>query len=381
HHPDILLITVDALRADRLGRGLTPAIDALAAGGAVFERAYAPSSVTRGSIPSIMTSLHPGRIRGRLIDYAIKLDPRHVVLAERLQRAGYQTRGFLCCAHHFGGAFEIGLDRGMERVVYDPSGEHLAHAAQTFFEDPALDGAPRFAWLHTYEPHLWAKLYPPALYGAAPGPRYDRTVEVVDRALAPLLAAVRARGRPTIVVIAADHGEGLGDHGVLQHAGVPYASQIHVPLVIAGAGIPARRIAAPVGLVGLGATLLELAGFSPELPAAQDGASFAPLIAAEPRDGVGGASGEGGASGAGGARGEGEAYAAVFQDRVIPFTAHSLVAGDYHLIEVAGRAPELYQLRADPGELVDLARREPAVLADLQRRLAVYRARGRIASF
>lgn len=365
-HPDILLITVDALRADRLGarqpdgQALTPALDALAAEGAVFERAFAPSTVTRGSLPPIMTQLSPGRLRGRLIDFALKLDPRHVLFAERLQRAGYATRGYLCCAHHFGGAFEIGLDRGLDQVIYNADGEHLAHAASAFFGDAALDGRPRFAWLHTYEPHLWSARYPAALYGAEPGPRYDRTVATGDRVLAPLLAAIRARGRPAIVVVTADHGEGLGDHGAVQHAGAPYASQIQIPLVIQGPAIAPRRITTTVGLIGLGDTLLELAGFSPP---PSDGPSFAHLLSETPRPDPG------------------EAYAAVFRDRVIPFTAHSLVAGDHHLVEIEGRPPELYDLRGDPRELVDLAAREPALLAKLRRRLAAHRARDRVPPF
>jgi arylsulfatase A-like enzyme len=365
-HPDILLVTVDALRADRLGArqpdggSLTPTLDALAGEAAVFERAFAPSTVTRGSLPPMMTQLSPGRLRGRLVDYALKLDPRHVLFAERLQRAGYATRGYLCCTQHFGGSFQIGLDRGFDRVVYNPSGEHLAHAAREFFRDATLDGRPRFAWIHTYEPHLWSTLYPPALYGNAPGPRYDRTVATVDRELAPLLAAIRARGRPTIVVVTADHGEGLGDHGVAQHAGAPYASQIHVPLLISGPAIAPRRITTTVGLVGLGDTLLDLAGFTPP---PSDGPSFAYLLSEAPP------------------AAPGEAYSAVFRDRVIPFTAHSLVAGDHHLVEVDGRPPELYDLRADPRELVDLAAREPALLAELRRRLAEHRARDRVPAF
>jgi Sulfatase len=351
-HPDLLLITIDAWRADRLGArqadgsALTPALDALAAEAAVLARAYAPSTVTRSSLPPIMTQLSPGRLRGRLIDFARKLDPRHVLLAERIQRAGYATRGFLCCAHHFGGPFDIGLDRGLDQVVYDPSIEHLADAAAGFFADAALDGRPRFAWLHAYEPHLWAGSYPAALYGTAPGPRYDRAVATVDHALAPLLAVIRARGRPTIVVVTADHGEGLGEHGISTHAGPPYASQIHVPLVIHAPGVAPRRIDRVVGLIGLGDTLLELAGFTPP---PSDGMSLASLLVGE---GAGVAS-----SGAAGVAGAGEAYSAVFHDRVIPFTAHSIVVGDHHLIEIEGRPPVLYDLARDPQELTDLAAR------------------------
>jgi arylsulfatase A-like enzyme len=130
--------------------------------------------------------------------------------------------------------------------------------------------------------------------------------------------------------------------------------------VISGPSIAPRRIATTIGLVGLGDTLLELAGFAPP---PSDGPSFAHLVSAAPRPGPG------------------EAYSAVFRDRVIPFTAHSLVVGDHHLVEVDGRPPELYDLRSDPRELVDLAAREPAVLAELRRRLADHRAHDRVPAF
>ncbi len=359
-HPDILLVTVDSLRADRITPALAPAIHTLASGGASFEHAYAPSTFTRGSLPSMMTSLTPGRVRGRLIDFALKLDPRHVLLAERLRRAGYATRGFLCCAHHFGGQFDLGLDRGLDRVLYDRSGEHLAQGAISFFSDAALDSAPRFAWLHTYEPHMWGAYYPGAIYGKAPGPRYDRTVASVDRALAPLFAAIRARGRPTIVIVTSDHGEGLGEHGALAHADMPYASLIRVPLLIATPGLPPMKIATPISLVALGDTVLELAGYTAQ---AGDVPSFSHLLTgpARPTDG--------------------EVYSVVLKDRAMPFTAHSLISGDHHLIEREGRAPELYDLRSDPGELVNIATREPARLADLQRRLAARRLHDRTPPF
>jgi arylsulfatase A-like enzyme len=359
-HPDVLIVTVDALRADRITPALTPAIAELAGGSVAFDHAYAPSTMTRGSVPAIMTSLTPGRLRGRLIDFALKLDPRHVLLAERLRAAGYATRGFLCCAHHFGGAFDLGLDRGLDRVLYNTSGEHLAKAAQTFFSDAAFDDKPRFAWLHTYEPHLWSTSYPIALYGREPGPRYDRTVATVDRVLGPLFAAIRTRGRPTIIVFTSDHGEGLGDHGVLVHAGVPYTSQIHVPLLIAAPGAASRHVDAPISLVGLADTVLELAGFAPP---GGDVSSFAAAVTGPARPD------------------EGEVYSIVLRDRVVPFTARSLIVGDHHLVEVDGRAPELYDLRADPQELTNIAAREPARLAELQRRLAARRARDQTQPF
>ena len=356
-HPDVLLITIDAMRADRLSASVTPNLAALA-DAVVFDRAYAPSSVTRGSLPTMLTALAPGRIRGRQIAFAIKLDPRHVIVAERFQRAGYQTRGFLCCPQHFGGPYDLGLDRGLDRVVYDPNGAHLAHAAGAFFAEQV--SAPRFAWLHVYEPHEWERLYPVDVYDEDRGVRYDRAVTETDRFLGPLIAAVRARPRPTIIVITSDHGEGLGEHGALHHAGTPYASQIHVPLIVIAPGTAPRRVTTPVSLAGLSETLLELAGFAPT--STGDGASLARVI-----DGT--------------STGDGEAYSVVLRDRQIPFAAHSLVSGDYHLVEYEGRAPELYNVAADPAELTDLAAREPALLAKLRARLAVHRERGRVPPF
>ena len=357
-HPDIVVVGIDALRADRVTRALMPNLAALRETGASFSRAYAPSTVTRGSIPSMVTMLSPGRIRGRLMGFALKLDPRHVLLAEQLQRAGYATAGFLCCAQHFGGPFEIGLDRGLEQTMFDRAGDHLVQAAISFLADPARDGRPRFAWMHMYEAHGAPQAYPPAIFGEDYPPRYDRAVADLDRILAPLWAAIAARGRPTIVIVTADHGEGLNQHGVRFHAGRPYVEQLHVPLIVVGvggalAGQP-RTIATTVSLTSLGATVIDLAGF---VPPAADGESLVPLIAGTAP------------------AGDGEAYSLVQRDRSIGFVARSLVAGDYHLVEVEGAPPLLFSLAADPGELDDLAAREPARLAELQRRLAIHRAR------
>jgi hypothetical protein len=126
----VILITIDTLRADRtpLGGGPAkmPALQALGERGAVFTRAYAPGNVTRRSVPSIITGLAAPRVRGKVAGWALRLDPRHVVLAERFAAAGYRTAGFMCCASFWSPEHKLGMSRGLGHLVIDKDGGKLA---------------------------------------------------------------------------------------------------------------------------------------------------------------------------------------------------------------------------------------------------------------
>src|SRR5690606_38920534 len=111
------LITIDTVRADATppygGSAEMPALAALGERGAVFSWAFAPSNVTRRSIPSMVIGLAPNRIRGRVVGWALRVDPRHVLLAERLRAGGYETAGFMCCAGFWSPEVRTGLQRGL----------------------------------------------------------------------------------------------------------------------------------------------------------------------------------------------------------------------------------------------------------------------------
>lgn len=365
-HPDIVLITIDTVRADRTppygGPADMPTLRDLGAHGSVFLHAYAPSNVTRRSIPAMITGLDPTRVRGRVVGWALRLDPRHVVLAERLRAGGYDTAGFMCCKGFWGEEARTGLARGLAHLVIDQRGAQLAAAARAWVDARARRPGPRpplFLWLHLIEPHNWTT-------GGPTGSDDDRK-KLYDRSLTQADAMVREvlagfTSGPPISVITADHGEALGDHGAPYHSTDLYNSNIQVPLVIAGPGIPPARIDETVSLTDLTPTLLELAGFV--APVGLDGRSLHDL-----------------ATGARPPRADaGEAFAAMIKDRSNPGGVTAIVRGAWKLIETAAGS-ELYEVRRDPGERVNLIAREPARAAELRLRLEAHRARAKLSPF
>lgn len=376
-HPDVVVLTIDTLRADqtRLYGGDTglPNLESAAGRGVVFDWAFTPSNNTRQSLSSIMTGLSPARLHGRVVEFGLRLDPRHVLVAERFLAAGYATAGFLCCMQHMGGRKKIGLDRGLETVAYQRDGDRLRDLATTWVRASAGEARPRFLWVHFFEPHDWTWQVP-----SRPGSerssdardRYAQSIQRADGFLAPILGAVENSRRPTILVIASDHGEGLGDHRALHHSSDLYNSQIRVPLVIAGPGVgESRRVEDPVALLDLAPTLLDLAGFEPPGMPAMDARSFAHLVRDTADRGPGGPSSAA------------EAYAVMVRDRSIARTGRALIAGRHKLIEIEGRKPELYDVVTDPAEARNLAARQPRLLDELTTRLRHRQAVDQVAPF
>ncbi len=360
-HPDIFLITIDTVRADHTplygGTADMPTLTQLGREGAVFQWAFSPGNVTRRSLPSIATGISATRVRGRVRGWALRLDPRHVLLAERLRAAGYDTAGFFCCASHFGAQHRLGLIRGIDHVELKKDGMALAEMTKNWLRERAASqpDRPLFVWIHFIEPHLWNETYPAKKFRGKPGRRYDMSLAAADRALGSVLAEVRSEARRdhTVVVVTADHGEGLGDHGHPHHSTALYNSQTRVPLVVVGPGIVKRRIAETVGLVDLAPTILDLAGFVPPGMPQMDGVSLAPVlrgeVATEPD--------------------QGEASSAMIADRSVAHGEQTLVVGRHKLI-YDGKRYELYDLGSDPKERHNLVAKEPELLATMKQRLA-----------
>jgi arylsulfatase A-like enzyme len=329
-----------------------PALHELAERGAVFERAYAPSNVTRRSIPAMMIGVHANRVRGRVVGWALRVDPRHVLLAERLRAGGYDTAGFMCCGSFWGPEARTGLGRGLDHLEIDGDGPRLAQRARAWLEarERAPGRRPLFLWMHLIEPHNWANGVPDTLADAERRKAYDRSLTRADALLPTVLGAFSGRpaDRAPIAIVTADHGEALGDHGVPYHATDLYNSNLHVPLVLAGPGIRVGRVPEAVSLTDLVPTMLELAGFEP-LPAAEvDGRSLADLAsgrrAGDPAAGL--------------------AFAAMIKDRSNPGGVTALVRGDWKLIESAAGL-ELYDVRTDFGERVNAIGKYPEIAREL----------------
>ncbi len=259
--PSIVLITLDTTRADAIGpeaRGVeTPAFDALAARGLRFRQAYATAPETLPSHASMMTGLYPGghgiHENGRV------LSSTHAVLAERLRAEGYRTAAFVSS---FVLARRFGLARGFD--VYDdatPAGQSERTARET--TDRAIEHlrsapGPWFVWVHYFDPH--APYVPPepwrSRYALKP---YLGEVAAMDEQLGRLVSEIEKRA-PAAFVVAADHGEGLGDHGEPQHGSLLYQPTMHVPLAIAAPGVAARVVDEPVSTRHVFHTVLDLAG-------------------------------------------------------------------------------------------------------------------------
>lgn len=355
-HPNVVLITIDTLRADLVslhgGKGQMPQLTKLGAKAAVFERAFSTSNVTRRALPSMVTGLSPRRVHGRVVGWGLRMDPRHVLLAERLRAGGYDTAGFHCCRSQFGK--NLGLGLGLDHLAFDTDGERLAEMSVAWLAKRASSKAPVFLWAHFFEPHRWETDHKPESGARSNVDRYAKSLEVADANLGTLLEGIRSHlGEDTIVLITSDHGEGLGDHRSKNHARTLYDSEIRIPLVIAGPDIAAARIQQPVGLADIAPTILALAGYEPPGMPLMDGRSLAPLVLGQQKDVLT----------------KGEAYAVMMADRSIESSQAAIIVGHFKLIENAKGDFELYNRSKDPKEAKNLRSTHPEVLEKMKARL------------
>jgi arylsulfatase A-like enzyme/Tfp pilus assembly protein PilF len=276
--PNVLLVTIDTLRADHVGvygyaAASTGTLDALAARGVRFETAIAQVPLTGPSHSSILTGLNPIRHGFRNNSgYALPATVR--TAAEEFRAAGYRTAAFVSA---FPLDRRFGLNRGFE--VYDdhlPRGNDPRRTPYVErFADATTDvalrwlsqadaGTPWFLWVHYYDPH--APYEPPPDFGARGGSPYDGEIAFVDRELGRLLQAISARGASghTLTVVTADHGESLGEHGEGAHGLFVYDATLRVPLIMAGPGVAAGRVAKTVARsIDILPTLVDYAGLEP----------------------------------------------------------------------------------------------------------------------
>jgi arylsulfatase A-like enzyme/Tfp pilus assembly protein PilF len=346
----VLLVTIDTVRADRLGcyggqGALTPYLDALARSGTRFERALSPAPLTLPSHASIMTGLVPRR-HGVRDNTGFLLQDSIPVLAERLRAAGYRTVAFVSAAVL---DRRLGLARGFD--TYDDDVRVGAREAFGYQERAASQTTravlahadeltpPFFLWVHYYDPHL--PYVPPEPFKTRfAGRPYDGEIAFVDWELGGVLSAARRKTGSLLTIVVGDHGEGLGDHGEESHGALLYQATQHVPMIFTGPGVPGgATVRDNVGLVDIAPTVLDLLGLPP-LPGA-DGRSLAPAL-----------------------RGTEPAVTDYELETLYPYFAYgwaplrALVRGPLKYIEAP--RPELYDLSVDRGESHDAAQRWPA---------------------
>jgi arylsulfatase A-like enzyme/tetratricopeptide (TPR) repeat protein len=358
---NLLLVSIDALRADRLGyaghaAARTPRLDGLAARGLAFSQARTVVPLTLPAHASLLTGTLPGRHGVR--DDGQVLGEEHATLAEVLRGAGYRTGAFV-------GSFlldsRFGLARGFDGYfdALDPArhgalerrGDEVVGQALAW-----LDEAPQrpfFAWVHLHDPHAPYDAPEPHAAPPAAGPAaaYDAEVAWTDSLVGRLLdhLALRGLAERTWVVVVADHGEALGEHGEEGHGFFVYEATLRIPLIVAGPSPVQAAVDDPVSLVDVMPTVaLALTGAVPP------GVQGRSLLTRE-------------------APGPSLRERVVLSETWLPrlrFGWSELVAvrdGRYKLIQAP--RPELYDLLEDPGETRDLALSDPTRAAGLEKAL------------
>lgn len=294
--PNVILITLDTVRADRMGflgskRGLTPHLDALASQGVVFEHAYSQAPITPASHATILTGTYP-QYHG-IRNFGDRLPPSIPFLPEVLHAQGYRTGAFvgsiiLDPKNGFASGFERGFDLYDAGFHRQKKGERreasmqrrgevtLGHVLEWLGQQK--DG-PLFLWFHLWDAH--DPYNPPEPFRSRfPNAPYNGGIAYVDDTVGKLLDYLRSHGLydNALIVVAADHGESLGDHGELTHSIFLYDATIHVPLLfkLPGNRLTGQRVNGVASLVDLAPTVLEGLGQTP--PPAMQGHSLLPLI-------------------------------------------------------------------------------------------------------
>jgi choline-sulfatase len=295
--PNVILITLDTVRADRMGflgskLGLTPQLDVLASQGVVFEHAYSQAPITPVSHATILTGTFP-QYHG-IRNFGDRLPPSVPFLPDILHAQGYHTGAFvgsiiLDPKNGFASGFERGFDIYDAGFHRQKTGERreasmqrrgevtLGHVLEWVGQQKG--GGPFFIWFHLWDAH--DPYNPPEPFRSRfPGAPYNGGIAYVDATVGELLDYLRNQGLydNTLIAVAADHGESLGEHGELTHSIFLYDSTIHVPLLLKlpGNRFDGQRVNATASLVDLAPTVLEALGQTP--PPAMQGRSLLPLI-------------------------------------------------------------------------------------------------------
>ncbi len=361
----LLLITVDTLRADRAAD--MRSFQRLAARGLAFERAWAPYPSTILTVFGMLTGRAPSAIQTeRVIRWDVPRADPSPTLTEALRDRGWRTAAVVF--HHLFRP-EWGLTRGFDdvwvdlspgdRVVWGRSADETTDRAIAWLDRFARDDADRpwFLWVHYYDPHEPYVVHPET----PPADRddlvqlYDGEVRFTDLHLSRLLDRLERGGEleRALVVLTADHGESLGEHGRRFHASAVTEEQLRVPLVVAAPGVAGGQTRrTPVSLQDLAATLSDLLAVPP--PAGDQGATFAGLFAAPDPP----------------AAADRPVFAEVHDAGRVQ---RAIVAWPWKLVHHVGdHRFELYDLERDPGERVDAYDLAPDVAARLRQRLGTW---------
>ncbi|MFL5305733.1 MAG: sulfatase-like hydrolase/transferase [Polyangia bacterium] len=380
---NILIVTIDAFRGDRLGvagygrpagRSLTPTLDALARRGAYFKRVWSQAPNTPRSFPSILTGRYPTDIAWDkpTVNYPNVLPSNHTFF-ESLRAVGLTPIGIF--SH-----FYFTADRGISRGFTEWSDDGALSIAESNKDSASPRIVPRVIarlqqaaarkqrfvmWTHLFEPHssyMAHKEFPTSLSGV-PGlvEKYDYEIAFADLWVKKLFDALHTAGldKDTAIVVMADHGEAWGEHKAYFHGTDLYDEQTRVPLIIAIPGQTPRVIDQDAKLVDVAPTLLDLVGAP--VPANMRGRSLLPAIEGKPLAAA-------------------PVYAELMPATAWPHQASMMVSDGHKLIHrITERRWEMYDLRRDPGEKNNLADQpaQAAQFAQLKAKLLAFEERPR----
>lgn len=378
---NIVLITIDTLRYD-LGymgyqRPISPNIDALAAKGTVFERAYALASYTGKSVGPMLIGKY-GSETHRNWGHFNKFTEEDKFVAERLKASGVHTMSVH--GHRYFGKFG-GLDRGFDEVdmsaappenaPWDVDNQatspKISDAAIALLSKEEHTKGPFFLWVHYLDPHAdYLKHDDVPDFGKGGRDMYDGEIAFTDKHIGRVLSVIEAApwGKKTAVIVTSDHGEAFGEHSMYRHGFEVWEELVRVPLVVALPGAKPSRIQARRGAIDLVPTILELMNAPLPEPSADaeatdflSGVSLVPDIL-------------------------GEQTPPVERDIFIDMPGgpyndarRALISGKYKMIISGGVRFELYDLEADPGEKKNLWGGGGPEVKEMETRYAVQKAR------
>jgi choline-sulfatase len=368
---NILIVTIDALRGDRLGvagygrptgHSLTPNLDALAKRGAYFRRAWSQAPNTPRSFPAILTSQVPSAVKWDkpTVNYPLLLPSNHTFF-EDLRTVGLAPIGIF--SH-----FYFTADRGISKSFKEWSNDGAGTIAESNKDSAsprivprviarlkkAAAGHERFVlWTHLFEPHssyMPHKEFPSSGVGGVPGlmEKYDHEIAFVDSWVGKILKTLGDLGlsENTAVVVMADHGEAWGEHKVFFHGQDLFDEQLRIPLIIAVPGRLPLVSNDPVAAVDVGPTLVDLVGLP--LPKSFRGRSLLPIIDGRTMPAK-------------------PIYGELMPATAWPHHAVMMIDGDKKIIHrVSERRWELYDLALDTGEKRNLAE-DPGTRAVFER--------------
>ena len=279
---DVLVITIDALRADHVGaygyeRATTPNIDRLAAGGVRFARAYSQAPHTSFSVASMLT--------GKYFPTLARLAPgeSHDPIATVLRTYGWRTAAFYPPAVFYVDAAKTktyaATNFSFEYVKFEYiDAQRRVDQVLAYYD--TVKPTKSFVWIHFFEPHEPYETHAGFSFGAGDMDRYDSEIAYTDAAVGRLVAETRKRRPGTIVVVAADHGEEFDEHGGRYHGSTLYEEQLHVPLLVSVPGVPPGVVSDQVELIDVTPTVLNLLDIP--VPARMRGTDLGPWLASPP---------------------------------------------------------------------------------------------------